>query len=185
MKVSWGNTFPLACAVSPNFSALEAAVASGVARTVGGAALDNLCSQLKVESRASIGNMFAAISLRVGLDGTPVIGGSIGSDQSFQSLSFDPVQGAIIYSATMKLLTLQPVTGGNVKVSGAVQAELKVTGNGGDQASIIANLVVAGAAGFIVLAPAVTWASSSTAIAGIGQGVSELLILLGATFAHR
>lgn len=183
MKVSWGNTFPLACALSPNFAALEGAVASGVARNIGGAALDNLCSQLKVESRTSVGNMFAAISLRVGLDGTPIIGGSIGNDQSFQSLSFDPVERAVVYSATMKLLTLQPVTGGNVEVSGAVQVELKVTGNGGDEASIVANFVVVATAGFIVLAPAAAWVTSSAVISGIGQGVSELLVLLGARFA--
>ena len=52
VKVAWSNAFPLACEISLDFAAIESAVASGAARAIGGAALDQLCSKVKMESRA-------------------------------------------------------------------------------------------------------------------------------------
>jgi hypothetical protein len=183
LKVSWGGTFPLACDIAPDLAALEAALASGVARQVGGVALDTLCARLKAESRAAIGSMFAAVSLRVGLDGTPLIAGSIGDDDSFQSVAFDPVERAVIYTANKHIVRTHPVTGGSVEVTGDIQLELKVTAAVTDEASVVAALVAALAFG-VVLFPVVEWAAGSEIGAGVGQGVKELLLRLGPALAR-
>lgn len=178
-KVSWGDAFPLACQVAPDIKALEQAVASGLARNIGGVALDSLCTRIKAESRAAVAGLFAGISLRVGVDGTPIIGGTIGDDQEFQTIAFDAAEGALIYTATRRVLVPQSVTGGEAQVSGDIQLELKVIGTGGDEASIAAALAVAVGLGFVVLAPVAEWAVSSAA-AGLGQGVRQILVRLGA-----
>jgi hypothetical protein len=169
-------------APSPNIAALEAAVASGAARAVGGVALDTLCSQLKAESKAAIGSLFAAVSLRVGLDGTPIIGGSIGDEQSFQSVGFDPVEQAVIYTATKHVLTNHSVTGGDVEITGDIQLQLKVTAAATDEASVAAALAVI-AIGTIVLLPVAAWAATPPVEAGVGTGLSQILVRLGA-LAH-
>jgi peptidoglycan hydrolase-like protein with peptidoglycan-binding domain len=177
LQVAWGDAYPIACELAPDMAALEAAVASGVARTIGGVALDQLCSRLKVESRAAIGSMFAAITLRVGIDGAPIIGGSIGDEQGFTSLQFDPVERAVIYTATRNVERAQPVTGGEARVSGSVQLELKVTTTDGDSASVVAALVTVAAVG-VVLFPVAEWAAGSELVSGLGAGVRELLVRL-------
>ncbi|HEV7647665.1 MAG TPA: hypothetical protein VGP26_05860 [Actinophytocola sp.] len=179
IKVSWDDTFPLACDLAPDLAALQAALASGAARVVGGVVLDTLCSRLKAESRAAIGSMFAAVSLRVGLDGTPLIAGSIGDEDSFQSIAFDPVERAVIYTATKHIFKHHPVTGGDVQLTGDIQLELKVTSAvTEEEASLVAALVAALAFG-LVLFPVAQWAAGSEVAAGVGQGVKELLLRLG------
>lgn len=178
VKVAWSNAFPLACQMSPDFAALESAVASGAARAIGGAALDQLCSQVKLESRASIGRMFSAISLKVGLDGVPILGGSIGDEQGFTSLEFDPIGRALIYKVTRRLQQAFPVTGGETQVSGGVELQLKVTTQDDDQASAIAALVTIVAVG-VVLFPVAEWAAGSEVVGGLGAGARQLIIRLG------
>ncbi|MDT9696956.1 hypothetical protein [Streptomyces sp. P17] len=69
LKVSWSHeAYTLGCEVSPDFKALEEAVASGSARAIGGVALDQLCSRLRTESQDAIGSLFAAASVSTGLD---------------------------------------------------------------------------------------------------------------------
>jgi hypothetical protein len=145
-------------------------------------ALDTLCSQLKAESKAAIGSLFAAVSLRVGLDGTPIIGGSIGDEQSFQSVGFDPVEQAVIYTATKHVLTNHSVTGGDVEITGDIQLQLKVTAAATDEASVAAALAVI-AIGTIVLLPVAAWAPTPPVEAGVGTGLSQILVRLGA-LAH-
>ncbi len=177
LKVAWGDAFPIACELDPDMAALEQAVNSGDARSVGGVALDQLCSRLKVESRAAIGGLFAAITLRVTPDGSPLISGSIGDEDGFTSVAFDPVERAVLYSATRHIFKTAPVLGGDATVSGDIQLLMKVTGNDPDEASVAAALVVV-AAGALVLLPVAEWVAGSELASGVGAGVRELLIRL-------
>jgi hypothetical protein len=93
LKVAWSQeAYNLGCEVSPDFKALDTAVASGSARAIGGVALDQLCSRLRSESREAIGSLFAAVSISTGLDGTPRIGGTIGDETAFLRVEFEPVE---------------------------------------------------------------------------------------------
>jgi hypothetical protein len=178
IKVDWAAAFPAACAVSPDFFALQASVASGVARNIGGQALDALCSKVKLESRAAIGNMFAAVSLQLDANQTPVLGGSIGDSTSFQSVAWDPVARAVIYRATKSVLRFEPVTGGTAKLTGSIAMELKFTATQEQfQASVVAALVVAVAAG-VVLWPVAEFLASGEVAAGAGSVVRQVLIRL-------
>jgi hypothetical protein len=164
-------------------AAMEAAVASGAARSIGGSALDNLCSKLKVESKQAVGNLFAAVSLTVATDGTPVLGGSIGDDTNSESVAFDPFENAVIYTFTKQVIQNSPVTAGDVQLTGQIQLKLKVT-SGQDFAASVATLVAVAAAGVIVLAPVAAWVAAAVGSeAGVGAGVRQLLIRLGPAFA--
>jgi hypothetical protein len=178
IKVDWGAAFPIACAMSPDFAALQAAVSTGAARAIGGQALDALCSKVKFESRAAIGNMFAAVSLQLDANHAPVLGGSIGDNTSFQSVAWDPIQRAVIYRATKKVLQIEPVTGGSVKLTGSIALELKITAaEEQTEASVMAALVVILAAA-VVLLPVAEWAAGAEVGAGVGTGVRQILIRL-------
>jgi hypothetical protein len=186
MKVDWGATYPIACALSPlDMGVLQSGIATGSARTIGGAALDALCSRIKVESRAAIGNMFAAVTLQVGLDGAPVLGGSIGDATSFQSVAFDPAARAVIYRATKTVFRTEPVLGGSVTLSGGITLELKVTAaEEQTEASVVAALLAA-VVGGVVLLPLAEWVAGSAvgSASGVGAGVRQVLLRLGPAFA--
>ncbi|MEU7821714.1 hypothetical protein [Catellatospora sp. NPDC049133] len=177
LKVDWSGAYPLACEIAPDLAALEAAVASGVARTIGGVALDQLCSRLKIESRAAIGAMFAAVSVRVGLDGTVQLGGSIGDEQGFTSIAFDEAERAVIYTMTRRVLRTHPVTGGAVQISGDLAIELKIITQDGSEASVVAALIAVAAVA-VVLLPVAEWAAGSEFVSGLGTGVRQILIRL-------
>ncbi|MFK0124282.1 hypothetical protein ACIQSP_13285 [Streptomyces nigra] len=99
LKVSWSRVaYTLGCEVSPDFKALDEAVASGSARAIGGVALDQLCSRLRTESRDAIGSLFAAVSVSTGLGGTPRIGCPIGDETTFLRVEFEPVERTVIYT---------------------------------------------------------------------------------------
>jgi hypothetical protein len=178
VKVDWGSTYPIACFMSPDLATMQTAVTSGVARNIGGAALDGLCSKLKLESRAAVGKLFSAISLQVGWNGAPVLAGSIGDGVSFQSIAWDPVERAVLYRTTKQVVQTQPALGGSVQLTGSLTLELKVTVEEQDhEASVVAALVVAVAAG-IVLAPAAEWAAVEATAAGLSNGVTQIIARL-------
>ncbi|MFD0599460.1 hypothetical protein ACFQZ4_49985 [Catellatospora coxensis] len=177
LKVDWSGAYPLACEIAPDLAALEAALASGVARTVGGVVLDQLCSRLKAESRVAIGDMFAAVTVRLGLDGTPQLGGSIGDEQGFNSVAVDPVERAVIYTGTRRILRTHPVTGGAVQLSGDIALELKIIMTDGEEASVVTALLALAVAA-VVLLPVAAWAAGSELTSGLGAGVRQILIRL-------
>ena len=98
IKVQWGASFPVTCELIPDIGAVDAAVKSGDARAIGGAALDNLCGRLKLESSAAVADLFMRVSLTVSPDGGLILGGSIGDGTTFHSVSFDAADGSISYT---------------------------------------------------------------------------------------
>jgi hypothetical protein len=160
------------------FSA-QAAVASGAARAVGGAALDGLCSRFKVESKQAVGSMFAGISLSLGADGTPVLGGSIGTDTQVISVAFDPVEQAVIYEATKHVLQHAPTLGGEVLLSGDLQLRVKVTSAVPEFEASVATLVALLAVGAIVMSLVEAWAAGGASVSGVGAGARQLILRLG------
>lgn len=180
LKVSWGSTYPIACQLSPDLAALEAAVASGAARTIGGAALNTLCHRLKVESQQAIAGMFSSVSLSVGLDGTPVLGGSIGDGTRFQSISADPIERSVTYSAVKSIVKSQPVLGGDVQISGSVTLTLKVTAEDPDgEASVVVLLVGLVVGGHIVMAAAGGLAAGLGAVGEAAAISKEVVVRVG------
>ncbi|WP_432123679.1 hypothetical protein [Streptomyces sp. C10-9-1] len=176
LKVSWSKeAYDMGCEVSPDFKALDSAVASGSARTVGGVALDQLCSRLRSESRGAIGELFAAVSIGTGLDGTPRIGGTIGDETAFLRVEFDLVERAVIYTGNMHVFKSQTVTEGEAQVSGDLQVQLKITTGEQDYAASAAAALAVLAIAVVVLAPSAAWAGG-TVVSGLGSGVRELLI---------
>ncbi|MEV0174627.1 hypothetical protein AB0I00_26350 [Streptomyces sp. NPDC050803] len=176
LKVSWSHeAYTLGCEVSPDFKALDEAVASGSARAIGGVALDQLCSRLRAESKDTIGSLFAAVSLSTGLDGTPRLGGTIGDETAFLRVEFDPVERTVIYTGSVHVLKSHPVTAGEAQVSGDLQVQLRITTGAEDQAASVATALAVLAIGAIVLAPTAAWVGGAIA-SGIGAGVKEILV---------
>lgn len=176
LKVSWSQqAYDLGCEVSPDFKALDAAVASGTARAIGGAALDQLCSRLRSESRAAIGSLYEAVSLRVGLDGTPRIGGTIGDETAFLRVEFDPAERALIYTGSMRVFKSQPVTEGEAQVSGDLRVQLKIITHQDDFEASVGAAVAVLATGAVFLAPAAAWVGGAL-VSGLGAGVREILV---------
>ncbi|MDT0447791.1 hypothetical protein [Streptomyces hesseae] len=176
LKVAWTKqAYDLGCEVSPDFEALDKAVASGSARTIGGVALDQLCTRLRSESRSAIGNLFAAVSISGGPDGTPRIGGTIGDETAFLRVDFDPVERAVIYTASIHVFKSQTVTEGEAQVSGDLQVQLRITTATEQdyEASVAAALAVLAIAA-VVLGPVAEWIGSQ-AVSGLGQGVRQIL----------
>ncbi|MFF5313602.1 hypothetical protein [Streptomyces massasporeus] len=176
LKVAWSKeAYDLGCEVSPDFKALDGAVASGSARSIGGVALDQLCSRLRSESREAIGALFAAVSLGTGLDGTPGIGGTIGDETAFLRLEFDPVERTVIYTGSVHVFKSQTVTEGEARVSGDLQVQLRITTSEQDYAASVTAALAVLAVGAVLLAPAAAWAGSVVGSA-LGSGVKEILI---------
>lgn len=183
LSVSWEGAYPVACATSPDFAALEAAVATGAARTIGAEALSNLCNRIQLESKAAIGNLFAAVTLSIGLDGTATIGGSIGDGFSAVGVSFDPVQRAIIYTGDIAILRPQPVTGGEAKLSGKLRAEIKVSAQQDSFEASLTTVAVLFLAGVIVLRPVIVGLGVGGSVPAISEGVREVIARLLPAFA--
>ena len=179
IKVQWGASFPVTCELIPDIGAVDAAVKSGDARAIGGAALDNLCGRLKLESSAAVADLFMRVSLTVSPDGGLILGGSIGDGTTFHSVSFDAADGSISYTGTTRINSPSPVPGGEVQVSGFLQTRVKITPSdgGADQASVIASLVVLAAAG-VLLTPVIEVAEIAESLSVIGAGARQLILRL-------
>jgi hypothetical protein len=176
LKVAWSqDSYNLGCEVSPEFKALDEAVASGSARAIGGVALDQLCSRLRSESRGAIGSLFAAVSIGTGLDGTPRIGGTIGDDTSFLRVEFDPVERTVIYTGSVHVFKSHPVTQGEAQVSGDLQVQLRITTSAEDEAASVATALAVLAIGAVFLAPTAAWVGSGI-VSGLGTGVGEIIV---------
>lgn len=175
LKVSWSHdAYNLGCEVSPDFTALDAAVASGSARAIGGVALDQLCSRLRFESKGAIDSLFKSVSISTGLDGTPRIGGTIGDDTAFLRVEFEPVERTVIYTGSVPVFKTHPVTEGEAQVSGDLQVQLRITTGEEDYAASVATAVAVLAIGAVFLAPTAAWLGS-TAV-GVGADVKEILV---------
>lgn len=183
IKVSWTGAYPVACITSPDFAALEAAVASGVARTIGAAALNNLCSQLQLESKASVGSLFASIGLTVGLDGTLMLTGTLGNDFAANSLSWDPIERAIIYDGDIKVLETRPVTGGDAKLTGKLRARVKIKSQDNEFEASLATLITVTAAGAVFLSPVIAGLGIEASVPAISAGVKDVMILVSRVLA--
>lgn len=179
IKVQWGASFPATCELIPDIGAVDAAVKSGDARAVGGAALDNLCGRLKLESSAAIADLFMRVSLTASPDGGVILGGSIGDGTTFHSVSFDAGDGSISYTGTTRITSPSPVPGGEVQVSGILQTRVKITPSdgGADQASVIASLVVLAAAG-VLLTPVIEAGEIAETLTTIGAGARQIILRL-------
>lgn len=176
LKVAWSHeAYNLGCEVSPDFKALDEAVASGSARAIGGVALDQLCSRLRSESRDAIGSLFAAVSVSTGLDGTPRIGGTIGDETAFLRVEFEPVERTVIYTGSVPVFKSQPVTAGEAQVSGDLQVQLRIRTGEEDQAASVATALAVLAIGAVLLAPTAAWVSGAFA-SGVGADVMEILV---------
>ncbi|MCX4580980.1 hypothetical protein OHB41_49400 [Streptomyces sp. NBC_01571] len=176
LKVAWSqDSYNLGCEVSPEFKALDEAVASGSARAIGGIALDQLCSRLRSESKEAIGSLFAAVSIGTGLDGTPRIGGTIGDDTSFLRVEFDPVERAVIYTGSVHVFKSHPVTQGEAQVSGDLQVQLRITTGAEDYAASVATALAVLAIGAVFLVPTAAWLGSAI-VSGLGTGVREIIV---------
>ncbi|MEU0253804.1 hypothetical protein ABZ299_15165 [Streptomyces sp. NPDC006184] len=176
LKVAWSHeAYNLGCEVSPDFKALDAAVASGSARAIGGVALDQLCSRLRTESRDAIGSLFAAVSVSTGLDGTPRIGGTLGDETAFLRVEFEPVERTVIYTGSVHVFTSRPVTAGEAQVSGDLQVQLRIRTGEEDEAASVATAVAVLAIGAVFLAPTAAWVGGALA-SGVGTGVAEILV---------
>ncbi|SNX55714.1 hypothetical protein SAMN06272735_0140 [Streptomyces sp. TLI_55] len=176
VKVAWSHeAYNLGCEVSPDFKALDTAVASGSARAIGGVALDQLCSRLRAESREAIGSLFAAVSIGTGLDGTPRIGGTIGDETAFLRVEFEPVERTVIYTGSVPLFKSHPVTQGEAQVSGDLQVQLRITTGAEDYAASVATALAVLAIGAVFLAPTAAWVGGAI-VTGVGEGVAEVLV---------
>lgn len=116
--------------------------------------------------------MFAAVSLKVGTDGVPALGGSIGDEQGFTSLEFNPFERSLLYKVTRRLLKVSPVIGGEAQIVGDVELRLKITTQADDEASAVAAVIAIMAAGVVILSS--VWAAAGAA--GLGAGVRQILI---------
>jgi hypothetical protein len=176
LKVAWSHqAYNLGCEVSPDFKALDEAVASGSARVIGGVALDQLCSRLRTESREAIGSLFAAVSVSTGLDGTPRIGGTIGDETAFLRVEFEPVERTVIYIGSVPVFRSHPVTAGEAQISGDLQVQLRITTGAEDFSASVATAVAVLAIGAVFLAPTAAWVGGAIA-SGVGGGVKEILV---------
>jgi peptidoglycan hydrolase-like protein with peptidoglycan-binding domain len=182
IKVQWGATFPATCELIPDIGSVDTAVKSGDARVIGGAALNNLCGRLKLESSTAVADLFMRVSLTMSPDGELILGGSIGDGTTFHSISFDAADSSISYTGTTRINSPSSVPGGDVQVSGAVQTRVKLTptDGGADQASIIASLVVLAAAG-VLLTPVVEVGEIAELLGTIGAGATEIIFRLALT----
>ncbi|MDQ0847087.1 hypothetical protein [Streptomyces sp. V1I6] len=176
LKVAWSQeAYNLGCEVSPDFKALDTAVASGSARAIGGVALDQLCSRLRSESREAIGSLFAAVSISTGLDGTPRIGGTIGDETAFLRVEFEPVERTVIYTGSVHVFKTHPVTQGEAQMSGDLQVQLRITTQAEEYEASVATAVAVLAIGAVFLAPTAAWVGSGL-FSGVGAGVKEVLV---------
>jgi hypothetical protein len=176
LKVAWSReAYNLGCEVSPDFKALDTAVASGSARAIGGVALDQLCSRLRSESREAIGSLFAAVSISTGLDGTPRIGGTIGDETAFLRVEFEPVERTVIYTGSVRVFKTHPVTQGEAQMSGDLQVQLRITTQAEEYEASVATAVAVLAIGAVLLAPTAAWVGSGL-FSGVGTGVKEVLV---------
>ncbi len=155
---------------------------SGSARAIGGAALDNLCGRLKLESSAAVADLFMRVSLTVSPDGGLILGGSIGDGATFHSVSFNAADGSVSYTGTTRINSPSPVPGGEVQVAGSLQTQVKITplDGGVDQASVIASLAVLVAAG-VLLTPAIEVEEVAELLTTIGAGARQLILRLALT----
>lgn len=178
VKVAWSKeAYDLGCEVSPDFAAMNSAVASGSARAIGGVALDQLCSRVKSEARGAVGTLFSAVSVSVGPDGTPRIGGTIGDDTAFLRVEFEPAERTVIYTGSVHVFKSHPVTEGEAQLSGDLQVQLRITtGEEEFTASVAAAIAVLAAAAVVLLAPVAQWAAGSEFVSGLGAGVNQLLV---------
>jgi hypothetical protein len=176
IKVSWTGAYPIACVTSPDFAALEAAVASGAARAIGASALNNLCSQLQLESKASVGSLFASVRLAVGFDGSLMMTGSLGNDFTATSLSFDPIERAIIYDGDIKVLETRPVTGGDATLTGKLRARVKIKSQDNDFEASLATAIAVTAAGAVFLSPVIVGLGIEASVPAISEGVKDVMI---------
>ncbi|MEU7428167.1 hypothetical protein [Streptomyces sp. NPDC040750] len=177
VKVAWSKeAYALGCEVSPDFATMESAVASGSARAIGGAALDQLCSRVKSEARGAVGALFSGVSVSVGPDGTPRIGGTIGDETAFLRVEFEPAERTVIYTGSVHVFQSHPVTDGEAQLSGDLQVQLRITTGEEDYTASLAAAVAVLAAAVVLLAPVAQWAAGSEFVSGLGAGVDQLLV---------
>jgi hypothetical protein len=183
IKVSWEGSYPVACTVSPEFAALEAAVASGAARAIGASAFSSLCSRLELESKAAVGSLFASISLSIGVDGTAQLTGSIGNGFTATSMSFDPIERSITYSGDITVFETRVVTGGDATLSGKLRARIKITTREDAFEASIAVLLTVAVAGAFLLAPVIAGLGIEASVPAVSEGVKDVVVGVAPAFA--
>lgn len=187
---SWGPSFGIACISSPDLNALDQAVKSGNARLIGATALDQICNELRAQTRLAANGLFASVSMSADIEGTFRVSGSLGDRWRQVSLGFVfpntiVATGSITVSESVPL----PTIGGNVKFDGTMACTIRLMFNNPIQmepASLLANLAAVLITGSIVLAPTAAWITEAATIAGARElvrqsatGLVRELVLLG------
>lgn len=177
LKVDWGNALPFAVAVSPTTASLQTKVDNGVVQSTPAVKLAEDSAEMQQESRVAIGTLFAAVTVGMGVNGAPVLGGSIGNAEGFLSVSWDPLARAIVYRGERQVFTTVVTRfGGVVTITGRLRVELKVTsGLVADEASVVAALAVAVALGYVVIPPVLAIEGGGALLAIIGRGLMKLV----------
>jgi hypothetical protein len=179
IKVSWDGAYPIACVTNPQFAALEAAVASGVARTVGAAMLKNLCAQIQIESRAAIGSLFAGVTATFGPTGALQLKGTIGDGFVSTSVGWLPAERAIFVDGDLPVLQTRPVTGGQATLKGTLRVRVIIKTNNNDYAASLGTVIALAAIGAIALAPIIAGLGAAGASTeAVGGGVTQILLRL-------
>jgi hypothetical protein len=131
---------------------------------------------LQLESKASVGSLFASVGLTVGFDGSLMLTGSLGNNFTATSLSFDPIERAIIYDGDIKVLETRPVTGGDATLTGKLRARVKIKSQDNDFEASLATAIAVTAAGAVFLSPAIVGLGIEASVPAISEGVKDVMI---------
>ena len=186
IKVDWGTPFPIACAASPDFSAIENAVNSGSIKSLGQEARNGVCSELQLQSKATIGSLFAAVTLTMDNGPNPRLGGTVGDQYTALSAEWIPTTNSVRIIGRLPILQTRPVTGGaSVTLSGTLRVVVTISANEDDQQASLGAVAALAAVGVLIVPAVITGLgiaeTGAGAVIAISEGIDAILVALAPT----